>query len=156
MAQEAAGQIDKVYLHWSAGHYGQPFADYHVNIDRDGKLYTAVESLAELLPHTWRRNTGSVGVAILCCAKATTEDLGKEPPTEVQLTALAKVIAVICQEAGIPLDYDHVRTHAEQADEDGYGPQTTCERWDLWFLRQGEDPGSGGEELRAAANAMCA
>ena len=26
----------KVYLHWTAGHYGQFFADYHVQIDADG------------------------------------------------------------------------------------------------------------------------
>lgn len=29
----------KLYLHWTAGHYGQFFADYHVQIDADGGIY---------------------------------------------------------------------------------------------------------------------
>lgn len=29
MAREAAGSIDTIYLHWTAGHYGQIFDDYH-------------------------------------------------------------------------------------------------------------------------------
>ena len=29
----------KIYLHWTAGHYGQFFADYHVQIDADGGIY---------------------------------------------------------------------------------------------------------------------
>ncbi|MBF1696751.1 MAG: N-acetylmuramoyl-L-alanine amidase, partial [Selenomonas sp.] len=29
----------KLYLHWTAGHYGQFFADYHVQIDADGAIY---------------------------------------------------------------------------------------------------------------------
>ena len=50
----------------------------------------------------------------------------------------------MCQELGIACDFDHVRMHAEQADVDGYGPATTCERWDLWFLRNPKDKGTGG------------
>ena len=29
----------KLYLHWTAGHYGQFFADYHVQIDAGGGIY---------------------------------------------------------------------------------------------------------------------
>ena len=29
----------KIYLHWTAGHYGQFFADYHVQVDADGGIY---------------------------------------------------------------------------------------------------------------------
>src|SRR5664280_66601 len=87
LAQEASGEISQIFLHWSAGHYGQPFPDYHINIDQDGQLYSAITKLTTLLPHTWRHNSGAVGVALLCCAYATPADLGNEPPTEVQITA---------------------------------------------------------------------
>ena len=41
----ARGAIDKIYLHWTAGHYGQFFGDYHLNIDADGShtlIWTAL------------------------------------------------------------------------------------------------------------------
>lgn len=153
MAGAAAGAIDRIFLHWSAGHYGQPFPDYHLNIDHDGTIYASVDDLTATLAHTWHQNTGSVGVSVLCCAFADTHSLGDEPPTAVQIDTMAQVVAVLCQELGLPCDFDHVRTHAEQADRDGYGPATTCERWDLWFLSDGDAPGSGGDTLRAKAQA---
>ncbi len=33
------GRDPKIYLHWSAGHYGQFYDDYHVNIDSDGSYH---------------------------------------------------------------------------------------------------------------------
>lgn len=44
MAREAAGSIDTIYLHWTAGHYGQIFDDYHFSIDGDGTIYPEVLS----------------------------------------------------------------------------------------------------------------
>jgi len=151
LARAAKGNIDCIYLHWSAGHYGQPFANYHINIDYDGSLLTSVASLSVPLAHTWQRNYRSVGVAMLCCALATPHNLGNEPPTELQIEAMAQVVAVLCRELELPVDFYHVRTHAEQADLDGYGPATTWERWDLWILRQGDPPGSGGHVIRGKA-----
>jgi len=29
----------RLYFHWTAGHYGQFFADYHVQVDADGGIY---------------------------------------------------------------------------------------------------------------------
>ena len=37
MAKAACHGIDHIYLHWTAGHYGQAYDDYHLNIERDGK-----------------------------------------------------------------------------------------------------------------------
>lgn len=151
MAKAAAGRIDHIYLHWSAGHYGQPFSDYHFNIDHDGSVQASVDDLAVTLAHTWRRNTGSVAVSLMCCAFASTTSLGQEPPTEAQVECMAQLVAVLCRELGLPCDYAHVMTHAEAADEDDYGPATTCERWDLWFLRDDQARGSGGHILRGKA-----
>lgn len=151
MAESAAGKIDRIFLHWSAGHYHQAFADYHININADGEIYISTDDLAETKDHTWRQNSGAVGIAILCCAFAATNNLGNEPPTQAQIETMAQVVAVLCQGLGFPCNYDHVRTHAEQADLDGYGPATTCERWDLWFLSEA-DRTNGGDIIRGKAN----
>lgn len=72
----------KIYLHWTAGHYGQFFADYHVQIDADGTFYVIGDgALDALLAATYQRNSGSVSVAVLGACGATTEHLGAEPPT---------------------------------------------------------------------------
>lgn len=59
----AKGRISRIYLHWTAGHYGQTFADYHLNIDSDGQIYKTCAALTSRKSHTWRRNTGSIGIA---------------------------------------------------------------------------------------------
>ena len=57
--------ITQLYLHWTAGRYGQVYDDYHLNIDADGTVYRT-SSLSQYKSHTWRRNSGSIAVA-LCC-----------------------------------------------------------------------------------------
>lgn len=150
-AARSAGREVKIYLHWTAGHYGQFYDDYHINIDADGSLYLTSASLADIKAHTWRRNTGAIGIALACCAGAASNDLGAEPPTEMQIECLAQVVAVLCACTDVPLDGAHVMTHAEAANLDDYGPDTTWERWDLWFLKNGDEPGSGGDIVRGKA-----
>jgi len=151
MAEAAAGQIDRIFLHWSAGHYGQFFEDYHINIDYDGAIYASTADLTEVKAHTWHQNTGAVGVAIACAYQATTNNLGPEPPTPAQLQSMAQVVKALCDGLGLPVSFEHVRTHAEQADIDGYGPATTSERWDGWLWHDGDAPGSGGDWIRQLA-----
>lgn len=147
------GREPHIYLHWSAGHYGQPFEDYHINIDQDGTLYLSTDNLATVLQHTWHNNTGCIGISMLCCAFATMDNLGDEPPTEEQIEAMSKVVALLCKYIGIPCNQEYIRTHAEQANIDDYGPSSeTCERWDLAFLHDGDPMMSGGEILRGKAN----
>ena len=165
---EAYGREPKIYLHWTAGHYGQYYLnDYHVAIDYDGKIY--VDSpLDEVLAHTWKRNSGSVGITLACCVGATSADLGDEPPTAEQIEAMAQAIVAVADGLWLTIDINHVMTHGEAADnEDGiepheeYGPKTTVERWDLEYLGTDESPcfepwatdGSrGGDVLRGKAN----
>jgi len=81
----------KVYLHWTAGHYGQFFADYHVQIDADGAIYViGAGVLDEVLAATYLRNSGSVSIALLAACGATTDDLGAETPTAGQLTGRSR------------------------------------------------------------------
>jgi hypothetical protein len=169
MAKAAQGQIDRIFLHWSAGHYHQFSGGYHVNIDNDGTLYASTDDLAEVKSHTWHQNTGAIGVTMAACAFATPKDLGDparvaqygveylnkheipyEPPTTEQIEAMAQVVAMICYGLQLPVDIIHVRTHAEQANIDDYGPNNTWERWDLWVLPGMED-GAGGDVIRGKA-----
>ena len=166
-AANSVGRGIKIYLHWSAGHYGQFFDDYHINIDSDGSIYASTDDLSERLAHTYHRNTGAVGVSLACCAGATSSDLGDEPPTPEAIDAMAKVVMVLCDEFGLEINKDNVMTHGEAADNiDGieasepYGCQSTCERWDLQYLATNEspayttdydDPSTGGNVVRGKA-----
>lgn len=160
------GREPKIYLHWTAGHYGQYYLnDYHIAIDYDGSIYVE-HDLDEVLAHTYRRNTGAVGITLACCVGATSDDLGSEPPTNAQIEAMAQVIVAVADGLWLTIDKNHVLTHGEAADnEDGlyphdpYGPKSTCERWDLEYLGTSESPsfnpyndGSrGGDVLRGKA-----
>jgi hypothetical protein len=154
----AVGYIDKVYLHWTAGRYNQQFDDYHINIDGSGNIYIDGE-LTDHKSHTWMRNGRAVGISLDCAYGAQwVNDLGNYPPTAAQIETLAQVVAVLCVDLGLPASISNVLTHAEAADNmdgfyahDPYGPTTTCERWDLWVVTQGDEPGSGGDVIRMKA-----
>ena len=163
------GRETKVYLHWSAGHYGQFWSDYHVQIDKDGEIYVIADgALDDVLAATWRRNTGSASVCMLGCLDADTNSLGAEPPTDAQIESMAQAIAALCNGLWLTIDKQRVLTHGEAADnEDGiephdpYGPRSTCERWDLEYLGTLESPkfhpwstdgGRGCDVLRGKAN----
>lgn len=161
------GRDPKIYLHWTAGRYETDFPDYHVCITGDGKLVLMAD-LTETLAHTWRRNSGSIGIALDCAYGADTTSLGEYAPTAAQIESMAQAVATIADGLWLTIDKIHVMTHGEAADnEDGlapheaYGPRTTCERWDLEYLETAESPsfrpwatdGSrGGDVLRGKAN----
>ena len=167
---------DKVYWHWTAGHYDSFFDDYHISIDQYGNIYQS-GNLSDVHNATYARNTNSIAIAINCGYNATPQDLGNEPPTDAQIEAMAQVSAVIANTLNLPVDIQHFMTHGEAADNadgldldytrfpdgdngqpDGmYGPQHTCERWDLQFLGTSDspsyitdyaDPKTGGNVLR--------
>jgi hypothetical protein len=159
-----------LYLHWSAGYYGQFSSRYHIHVDFDGKLYVSTRDFSSVLDHTYRRNTGAIGISLACCVGADTEGhWGAAPPTELQIEAMAQVIAVLADALDLTIDIYRVMTHAEAANNldgfnphydwydpngypDGkYGPGFSCERWDLWFF-PGVDKGEGGNVLRGKAN----
>lgn len=163
------GRDVKIYLHWTAGRYGQRYDDYHINIDRDGSIWASTDDFSETLAHTWHRNTASIGITLCCGYGATTEDLGDCPPTVAQIDSMAQVIAVLAPALWLTIDSKRVLTHAEAADNidgllpegDEYGPNNGCERWDLQFLGTKEspewitdydDPRTGGNVIRGKAN----
>ena len=167
-AAARCGRETRLYLHWTAGHYGQFFADYHVQVDADGGIYVIGDGvLDDVLAATYLRNSGSVSIALLGCVGATTDDLGGEPPTAAQIEGLAMAAAALADGLWLTIDKERVLTHGEAADnEDGvrahapYGPRTTCERWDLEYLGTAESPAfdpwaedgtRGGDVIRGKA-----
>ena len=173
---EANNKPVQLVLHWNAGKYTQSFEDYHINIDGDGDIHVMEEDFAHSLPHNYMKNSAAIGISLSCAYNATTEDLGDYPPTEAQIEAMAKIIAVLSEALEIDIDIHHVVTHGESADgldydicyndptnfpNNHYGPQSTCERWDLQKLRDSEeyttdydDPMTGGNQLRSLARAF--
>jgi hypothetical protein len=164
-AAQGIGRDVKLYLHWSAGHYGEFFDDYHINIDQDGSVYVTTNDFSEIKSHTYKRNTGAIGISLACCYGATTDNLGNEPPTAMQIEAMSQVVAVLCKALDLTVDIYRVMTHAEAANNldglnpnyeqngypDGkYGPGFSWERWDLWFI-PGIANGEGGNVLRGKA-----
>ena len=152
----------KIYLHWTGGAYDMDYPDYHFCIHADGSV-AQTHDFDSAVEATYMRNSGSISVALDCCADAVAYagggcDLGNYPPTSAQIECLAQVVAVIARELDIPIDLQHVMTHAEAADNmdglypcDPYGPAHTCERWDLAVVSGDDDWMSGGDTIRGKA-----
>lgn len=156
---QGCGRDVKLYLHWSAGRYDTCFDDYHVNITGDGKIFVSTSDFSETKSHTYRRNTGSIGISLCACYNGTSNDLGDYAPTDVQIEMMARVINVLADALDLTIDIYRVMTHAEAADNydglyphDPYGPSNGCERWDLAILHNGDEWMSGGDTLRGKAN----
>ena len=170
MARRVKGGIGHIYLHWTAGHYGQVYDEYHLCIDKDGTVYVNCKYLIEYKAHTWMRNHAAIGIALCCgvdagcwlphncegclvetayenphCVQADCAlvDYGPEPPTPKQVDVMADIVAILCNELRLPITPETVQTHCEAAFEDDYGPGDGDPdmRWDLWFLPEGADSG---------------
>ena len=159
LAQNARGFIDHVYLHWTAGWYGQCYDSYHICIDKGGEIYLMCDRFTERKAHTLNRNGGAVGIALCCCADATCTadgkryDLGSAPPTKEQIEVMAEIVAILADEFNLPLGVpDQVMTHYEAAVLDNYAPGQDYDcRWDLWRLPDYCGDGemtAGGDLLR--------
>lgn len=162
-AAKSMGRDPKIYLHWTAGTYNTTYPDYHINITGDGEVIQTRE-LTDIVSATWHRNTGSISLALCCAYNATPNDLGEYKPTDIQIEAMAQIIAVMASALDIPIDYVHVMTHGEAANnEDGeyitepYAiwsdpqPADGDTRWDLAILHPGDEWRSGGIILRGKA-----
>lgn len=84
----------KIYLHWTAGDYSTTYPDYHLCITGDGIIHQMMR-LTDMASATWRRNSGSVAVALCCAAGADEKSLGNYPPTPDQIETMAQVIDVL-------------------------------------------------------------
>lgn len=167
------GREPKIYLHWTAGRYDTAFPDYHINITGDGRILIPSTCFSKTLNHTWRRNTGSIGIALCACYEATSNDLGEYAPTAKQIEVMAQVIDRVATALWLTINKQNVLTHGEAANnEDGLNVHPCYAWWndeegdgdtrgDLEFLGTPESPcynpfatdGSrGGDVLRGKAN----
>lgn len=158
-ALAAKGDIDCIYLHQTAGRYGQYFADYHISIDGDGSVPRIADDFTERRNHTWHRNTGAIGIALCCAYEAEANhgydvNWGDYPPTAEQIEAAAEAVAILANVLGIEITPETVMTHCEAAAIDGYGPGSGDPetRWDLWYLKDSDgEIKLGGEVIRGKA-----
>ena len=170
---ESQGREPKIYLHWTAGKYDTLFDDYHVNITGDGRIYVSTMNLADTLSHTWKRNTGSIGIALCCAYGAGSAGLGQYPPTKKQIEVMAQVVDSIATGLWLTIDKNHVLTHGEAANNEddltvhnpyAWWNDSYCDgdtRGDLEYLGTPESPAynpwtnektRGGDVLRGKAN----
>ena len=166
LGRGANGFANRIYLHWTGGHYGHVYDDYHISIDWDGTLYVppggaGADALTLLREHTWHRNTGAIGIAICgaydAVARSSTDiNFGPEPPTPNQVERMARVVGILCPVLRIMPVPQVVMTHYEAAMKDGYGPGSgdPQTKWDLWQLPDQpfrKELYPGGEVLRRKA-----
>lgn len=91
-----------IVTHWTAGTYSQVFDHYHFCITWDGLKARVVQtrSLRERGAHTWKRNTGRIGISL--CGAFPGFPIRKE-----QVEAMAKLVAELCFLLDIELDGTH-------------------------------------------------
>lgn len=160
------GRIDAVYLHWSGGDYSTVYSSYHfcVALDGDGagveQTNDLRKNMRDLKPeddyaaHTYRRNAFAAGIACMGMQDAAPDDFGRYPLTEALIDGLCRVAAALVKSYRIPLDPQHVLTHAEAAIIDGYFGAGDEERWDIARLTPEAralvpaDAHATGDELR--------
>lgn len=171
---EAYGHPVACTLHWTADTYFSYYNDYHILIDGDGDYHVTTDDFSIVKSHNWMKNSGNIGIALCCAYGADSNSLGYYPPTQVQIIALEKLVAVLSEALDIEIDKVHFPTHGESADNEDwtyyypsytgyinniYGPKSTCERWDLEFLGTSDSPEfnpydeehRGGNVIRKAA-----
>lgn len=99
--------IKGIVLHWTAGNYTTTYDSYHFCITFDEKSGKAnvvqTRSVKSVGAHTWRRNTGRIGISI--CS----EFNKRYPTTNEQIEKTAKLVA----ELSIKLDLDISGTHED-------------------------------------------
>ncbi len=147
---------DKATLHWSGGSYNNTSPYYHLNILGDGRVWSDFNSFDVAGKHTWHRNTGNIGISMLCCADASVDTdgnvtWGTVPPTDEQVNKMAMIVKTIADAKGWEIDKEHFKTHNDWAIIDGYSiyDNDPDMRWDLIALPQ--EDGDGGAIIRGKA-----
>jgi hypothetical protein len=138
-----AGTIDRIYLHWVVAPFHHEFDDYNAEIDLDaaGTQWNMIMTHDPrdnargvnnnpVASHTYRRNTGAVGISVAGMDGATFGNFGPDPIQMHELEFLCACAAAFAQkydvqaDAAAPMMYpgegrpdrEHtIMTHAEAA-----------------------------------------
>jgi hypothetical protein len=92
---ERLGRPERLIVHWTAGDYEDTYPHYHFCTRGDGRV-VATLSLTRKGSHTWKRNSGAVGISM--CGGG-----GAYPIRAIQLERTAKLIAECSIRLAIPL-----------------------------------------------------
>jgi hypothetical protein len=154
------GELRYVYLHWTAGAYGEVFDAYHFCAGLDEREQACVFATRDLranmrdvrsatpgsyATHTAGHNSYAIGLAACGMLGATPHDFGRYPLRDDLLALVCATAARLCTFYAIAVDAEHVRTHAEAALEDGYFGAGPDERWDIARLRPSAQPLAAAE-----------
>lgn len=163
LADVDVGGLTRIYLHWSAGAMSNCDSAYNVEAliaNNNWALKITHDPQDNVLglndnaeaSHTYKRNTGAVGVAItgMDGPGVNPHDFGEDPVTVMGLTHLCAAAAAVAAKysisiAGVSSGEPYggeppILTHAEAAirvgnppqyQNYGIGPGGTMERWDL-------------------------
>ena len=155
----------RIFLHWSAGSYTNPYDAYHTIFMGDGKAVRHTPYGVDKHSHTGGGNTGSIGLSMAAMAGGTENAKSwPTPPKQTQIDAMTSEAAQIAVDWGYSnTDVDRlVMTHGEwerYATRNGILPGRP-DRWDLDKLKP-SDPridtskvkSHGGNTLRAMIKA---
>lgn len=163
------GRIERIYTHWSAHDYQSVFPAYHfcVATTEGGDLvvvntHDVRENMRDVYDapddpyaaHTRKRNSFALGISIMAMEGSRPDDFGPYPLTEDRIDGLCLVGAKLAKYYGVPIDAEHIMSHAEAALHDGYFGTLPEERWDIARLHAEpralvpQDGIDVGEELR--------
>lgn len=124
-----AGALKRIHWHWTAGsHAWNSLAaeHYHFGIDGAGQVHegdhTPEDNISvsdnDYAAHTYHANTGAIGVAVCAMAGASIGannwiSWGSAPMLDIQINALIRMTADLCDRYGIPVTRQTVLSHAE-------------------------------------------
>src|SRR5581483_11054519 len=101
-----------------------------------------------------KRNSHALGISVMGMEGSKPDDFGPYPLTEPMIDALCRVGARLAARYNVPVDPDHIMTHAEAGLRDGYFGTQPEQRWDIARLKpeprplDPKDAIDTGEELR--------
>lgn len=174
-AQLPPGRIERIYTHWSAHDYRSVFPAYHfcVGLDAAGEVvvvntHDVTENMRNVYDdpdrpyaaHTRKRNSFALGISVMAMEGARPDDFGRYPLTDALIDGLCFLGARLCKVYAVPIDAEHVMSHAEAALHDGYFGTLPEERWDIARLRpqprplEPSDAIETGEVLRSRMRAF--
>lgn len=148
-----ASGLTRIHLHWSAGGYHPSALDkrhYHVLIDKDGDIHKPHHPTTRLA-HTLNANGGAIAVSLCAMAGAQERPFakGSAPILAIQLAAMARAVAFLCETYDIPVSRYSVLTHAEVQPTLGIKQRG---KWDICWIPGMDVPGDPvavGDKLRA-------
>ena len=124
MAKRAKSDHERtIFLHYTWGHYGEVFDEYHICIDKNGDIYRPRLNLLDNISE-WGYLDNKIHIA-LCCGKDLRYSnsgyqydkqrrvICGDYPNELQISQLAIVVAILSRGLEQEICYRNVKTYYE-------------------------------------------